>query len=446
MGFDGCFTSRATLTFWLRKCLHSPIFIASRSQLRQLVAQVKWGGEMQRAIIFAGLMIYAMGQTMLFVLLGPAARDIGLAEWQVGAIISASAVVFVLISPVWGTLADRWGRKNVIVAGLSAYAFATILFAWLLERGLEGAIGVGTAFASLVVARLLYALGTGGIQPAAVAMMADHTSKSDRSAGVAAVGAAFGLGTVIGPGVAYAFVGFGLLMPLFVAAGAALFVAVLAGLFVHDPRRENADDGADDLGTQSGSYALSSVAPFLALALITFIGISAIQQTMAFYIQDFTGANATQTARLAGNAFVVLALAMLAVQGGFVQKFKPNPVTMLVCGFPLAALGIGIMAMAPQYWVIVVGFGVMGAGFGLVQPGISSIVSLATNAHSQGNAAGYVQAAMAGGFVIGPVTGAAIYSVSPTAPLILALGCCCVCFVLFLWTNRSSTARNDVAA
>ncbi|MEM6585803.1 MAG: MFS transporter, partial [Pseudomonadota bacterium] len=73
---------------------------------------------MQRAIIFAGLMVFAMGQTILFALLGPATREMGFAEWQVGAIISTSAVVFVAISALWGRIADRWGRRNTIVTGL----------------------------------------------------------------------------------------------------------------------------------------------------------------------------------------------------------------------------------------------------------------------------------------------------------------------------------------
>ncbi|MEM9501670.1 MAG: MFS transporter [Pseudomonadota bacterium] len=398
---------------------------------------------MQRAIIFAGLMIFAMGQTILFALLGPAARDIGLAEWQVGAIISASAVVFVLISPLWGKLADRWGRKNVIVAGLGSYALATGLFAWLLGLGLDGAIGTGMAFGSMVAARLLYALGSGGIQPAAVAMMADLTSKQDRSAGVAAVGAAFGLGTVVGPGVAYAFVGFGLLVPLLVAAGAALAISVLAGLFVQDPVRI---EGESNAKAHNDAISLPVLSPFLALALGTFIAISAIQQTTAFYIQDFTGSDAIETTRLAGNAFVVLALAMLVVQGGVVQKLKPPPITMLAIGFPLAAIGVATMAVAPSYWVIVLGFGLMGAGFGLVQPGISAIVSLATGAEAQGNAAGYVQAATAGGFVVGPLAGTAIYAISPTAPLIMALLCCAACYALFLWTARYRLSKANPSA
>ncbi|MEO0688959.1 MAG: MFS transporter [Pseudomonadota bacterium] len=393
---------------------------------------------MQRAIIFAGLIVFAMGQTILFALLGPAAREMGFAEWQVGAIISTSAVVFVAISASWGRIADRWGRKNTIVTGLLGYSASTFLFAWLLDLGIGGTLAAGSAFAALLGARVVYSLTTSGIQPAAVAMMADLTSTDDRSAGVAAVGAAFGLGTVLGPALAFAVVGFGLLTPLWLAAGAAFVIACLAARFVKDPPRQNPEDPSS-LAAKPDERTL---APFLFLALGTFVAISAIQQTMAFYIQDFTAADAADTARLAGNAFVVLALAMLFIQGVVVQRFKPSPVKMLAIGFPIAGAGVAVMALAPTYWIIVAGFGVMGAGLGLVQPGISAIVSLATGAQAQGNAAGYVQAAMAGGFVIGPLAGTLIYPLTPSAPLWLALVCCVACYAVFLWVAQ----RQDTEA
>lgn len=398
---------------------------------------------MQRGIIFAGLMVFAMGQTILFAMLGPAAREIGLAEWQVGAIISASAIVFVAISPLWGSLADRWGRKNVIVTGLGSYALATLLFAWLLNLGMQGVMGASATFFALVAARLVYALGAGGIQPAAIAMMADLTSKEDRSAGVAAVGAAFGVGTVIGPAAAYAFVGFGLLVPLLIAAAAACAISIMAAVFVTDPERST--DTANN--RHASLLSLREIAPFMVLSLGTFTAIASIQQTMAFFIQDFTGSNAVETTRLAGNAFVVLALAMLFVQGGVVQKLKPSPTTMLAIGFPIAMAGIATMALAPSYAIMIVGFGVMGAGFGLVQPGISAFVSLVTGAEAQGNAAGYVQAAMAGGFVVGPLAGTALYGIEPRAPLVLALACCGLCLGLFVWTvfSRAQNAAKSPA-
>ncbi|MEM8825460.1 MAG: MFS transporter [Pseudomonadota bacterium] len=381
-----------------------------------------------RSIIFAGLLVFAMGQTILFALLGPVARDMGLQEWQVGAIISASAVVFVIVSPFWGRLVDVWGRKAVIVAGLAGYAAATLLFAAILEAGLRGLFGGTLIFAALVGSRLLYALASGGIQPAGVALMADLTDESGRSAGMAMVGAAFGLGSVLGPAVAAALVLFGVLVPLILAAALAIVLAIAVTAFVENPPRRSASVAT----IPDAKASLPAIAPFLLLALLTFIAISALQQTAAFYIQDFTGSGTAEAAQQAGYAFMALAAAMLVVQGLAVQVWKPSPDLMLGAGFPIAAFGTLVYLVAPSLPLIILGFALMGTGFGLVQPGLVSIVSLRASAETQGAAAGYVQSAMAGGFVVGPLAGTAIYALSPSAPLLLALACVLLAFLGFL--------------
>lgn len=385
-----------------------------------------------KIVLFAGLLVFAMGQTILFALMGPVARDIGLAEWQVGAIVSASAAVFVVASPVWGRLADRWGRKTVIVAGLAGYGLWTLAFASVLHAGLGGWIGAGAAFAGLLAARLFYAVTSGGIQPAAIALMADMTSAKDRSAGVALVGAGFGLGTVLGPALAAGLVGFGVLVPLFAAAGLAMLIAIVALIYLSEPRQRGAAD------RPAVPVDLRVLAPALALGFGVFVAISALQQTAAFYIQDLTGADAARTARLSGFAFMALAAAMLVVQGGIVQIFKPSPMLMLGLGLPLAAAGVAAYALAPGIDWLIAAFAVMGAGFGLVQPGISALVSLRTGADAQGGAAGYVQAAMAGGFVVGPLGGTLVYALSPRAPILLALASLAACLIILFVILRDA--------
>lgn len=392
-----------------------------------------------KAILFVGLLAFAMGQTVLFALLGPVARDIGLAEWQVGAIVSASAVVFVFVSPVWGRRADRWGRKAVIVTCLGCYALATLLFAAILHVSLGGLLGATAAFVSLVAARLLYAITSSGIQPAAVAFMADLTSAKDRSAGVALVGAGFGFGTVLGPALAAGLVGFGVLVPLFAAAGLALVAAVVGLWHLREPR------GAAARQVVAGAVPIRSIGPHLGLAFGVYVAIATIQQTTSFYIQDFTSSGAGEAARRSGFAFMALALAMLVVQGGAVQVFKPSPHRMLAIGLPLAAIGVAAYALAPSFGWIVAAFALMGAGFGLVQPGVGALVSLATDTDAQGGAAGYVQAAMAGGFVVGPLASTLFYSLSPRAPMLLALASLALCIVLFV-ALRSQSRRQPVLA
>jgi MFS family permease len=265
---------------------------------------------------------------------------------------------------------------------------------------------------------VLYALGSAGIQPSAVALMADLTSGRDRSAGMALVGAAFGVVTVLGPAVAAGLVGFGVLTPLIAVAAAAIVVAMMTKFQMVDAQRQKAE-----AMKESAPVSLPEGLPILlAVTFLAYVAVATLQQTAAFFIQDFTGTGAADAARLSGFAFVALAGAMLLVQGGLVQALKPAPHVMVGLGLPLAALGLGLYLRAPSYPWIIVTFAVMGAGFGLAQPGISARISLNTGADQQGGAAGLVQAAMAGGFVVGPLAGTLLYGIAPTAPLWLALG------------------------
>lgn len=396
-----------------------------------------------RGLLFGGLMSFAMGQTILFAVLGPVARQVGLAEWQVGVVIAASAFTVVLVSPIWGRWSDQWGRRRVILVGLLAYGAATSVFAGLLAAGMAGAIGATSLFAALVAARVLFALTTAGIQPSAVALMADLTDNAGRSAGVALVGAAFGIGTVLGPALAAALVGLGVLVPLFAVAGAALLVALLGAFRLANPPRPPHSATAD---AAPAAAVPPAVRPALGLVFLLYLAQATLQQTAAFYIMDFTGTTGAAGARLAGQAFVALALAMLLVQGGLVQSLKPLPRRMVALGLPIAATGLLGLIFAPSFPFLLMAFAVLGIGFGLAQPGITALVSLASGSAVQGRAAGLVQSAMAAGFVVGPLAGTGLYGIAHRAPFWLALGALALCAFLFTIVRTPGTAPLPVPA
>ena len=93
--------------------------------------------------------VTALGQTLVFTLLPSLGRATGLAEMQVGLIISCSSLVFALASPVWGTLSESLGRKRVLVIGLSGYSLGTLMFALVFDIGLHGGLAGGLLVADM---------------------------------------------------------------------------------------------------------------------------------------------------------------------------------------------------------------------------------------------------------------------------------------------------------
>ncbi|MEM6304231.1 MAG: MFS transporter [Pseudomonadota bacterium] len=365
---------------------------------------------MPKVLLFGGLALTSMGQSVLFAVLGPSARDTGLSEIQAGAVISVSAMTVVAVSPLWGRISDRRGRRPVFAFALAGFALSTLLFAYLLQNALAGAISGASAFAVLAGARVLYALGIAGGQPAAAGFIADISAPEDRARAMALIGGAFGIGAILGPSLAFATSGFGVLVPLY---GVAL-IGVLWWLLVLARLPEPPALRARDTGVPALAMTDRRLRAVLLGTVLVFTSIAMVQQTVAFLVQDRFSLATQATAARTGAVFAVLAvfnlIAIIAV-----SRTQLGPSTLIRNGGLVAAAGVALLLPPLSAAGIFVAAGVMGAGFGAMVPGLQGKASLAVGKEVQGAAAGFVSAAMAGGFILGPVLGTGLYMVGSWA-------------------------------
>lgn len=365
----------------------------------------------QRAILMVGLVCYGMGSTMLFAILPPASRDLGLTEIEVGIVISLAAAGFVLVTPIWGRLSDRVGRKPVFVTGLAGYAVMTLAFTLALEAGYAGLIAGTGLLAALIVARIAFAAASGGVQPSASAMFADTSSAAGRSAAMAQVGAAFAIGSILGPAVVGLATPFGLLTPLYAISALVAFAAASAWFLL--PETRQAVEAGTAMRVSPADPRLR--APLLML-MLAYLCVAMHQQTTGFFLQDRLGLSGAQTAQFVGFGYVALGVAMVLAQGVVVQLLRPSPALLMSVGFPIAACGYVVLLATDGIAVFVTGMAVAGFGFGLAVAGLNATISLRVTAHEQGAALGLASAAPAVGFLAGPLIGAALYATQQTLP------------------------------
>ncbi len=128
----------------------------------------------RRTLLFS-LVCIGMGFTVLFPVLAPLGREIGLTEIQITSIIAASSLTVFLSSPLWGRVSDVWGRKRVILVGLFGFSAGTLLFNSVLYAGLSRMLTGTLLFGALIVARMMHASVMSASMPAANAYMADIT-------------------------------------------------------------------------------------------------------------------------------------------------------------------------------------------------------------------------------------------------------------------------------
>ena len=375
-------------------------------------------GEQRRAfrLLFLCLVCTGIGQAMLFAILPPAARELGLSEIQVSTIFVSSATIWVFVSPFWGRRSDVVGRRRIILTGLLGYALSMVLLATTIGLALRHSLPVTLVWPLLIASRCVFALIGSGTGPASQAYVADRTTADERTAGVALVNAAFGLGQTLGPATGAALAVAGLLAPIYFAAALAVVSAVVIWFYLPEGEPVRRADAVVETRLR---FHDRRILPFLLLAT----SVQAVQATtsimLAFFLQDTLRLRADQTGQLAGLGFMALAGAGLFAQLILVQRFKLTPATMIHAGLPLSLLAFVVISLGPPFAVVVVALAILGVGLGLVRPGNAAGASLSVGPEEQGAVAGMLGAIGVLGNVFGPLLGTGLYSLTPRAPFLL---------------------------
>ncbi len=377
-------------------------------------------------LLFFALFNSILGLSVLFPVLAPLGRELGLTELQVGSLSTAYALMQLLISPYWGRRSERVGRKPVILTGIVGFALSFFGFGVVAHLGTKGVLSGGLLYGGLLAARLLGGTLSSATIPTAQAYVADVTDREKRTSGMAVIGAAFGLGIIFGPGIGAALSTFGLLVPVYFSAGMAVVNALFVWTSLPEPKRHE--------GRRVGNVALvdGRIWPLLAIGLAAALAAVSMEQTIAFLFQDRLSLDAKHTARAVGMALVVYGVVAVFAQGVLIRRLRLKPSTLLRVGVPVAALGLAGLVFANDFASLTVALAMQGLGQGFVSPGVTSALSLAVDDEQQGAVAGYNSSAQALGRMLGPLAGTALYQLKPAFPYAFACSLLVVVMVVIL--------------
>ncbi|MCP5180676.1 MAG: MFS transporter [Pseudomonadales bacterium] len=376
-------------------------------------------------MLLASLVVVGMGFTVLFPVLAPLGREIGLSEIQITSIIAMSSITVFLASPRWGRLSDRAGRKKIMLLGVFGFAAGTVLFNSTLYLGLAGILTGTWVYVALIGTRMTHAAIMSATMPAANAYMADITTPANRTRGMGAAGAANNIGAILGPAVAIlSFVS--LLTPLWVMALASLLNGIFIWRFLPESPRARTTTLPPKL-----KYTDHRILPFIIVGVAMFTGNALVQQTMGFRFQDALDLNAADTAQAMGIAMMGSAAASLFAQAFVVQRLEIPPFKLLTIALPVLVVAFVIMAVAEARWILTAALAVQGFGMGLAGPGFMAGASLSVSPQEQGSVAGVAGSCGPLGFTIGPLMGGALYQFSETAPYTVA-ACMYVVLIAFM--------------
>jgi len=362
-------------------------------------------------VLFISLTCMGAGQTVLFNILPPLSRQLGLSTIETTGIFSISALLWVFTSAYWGARSDHWGRKPVMLMGLIAFALSFALFATVILAGLNHWLPVIAVFPLLIVTRSVYGLLGSGTAPASQAYVADRTTSQERLSGVATIGSAFGVGTVVGPGIASVFAVVGLLAPFYFIVLLALASAGAIWLLLPErtpPRRR-------ERVTWSLKWHDRRILPFVLFAIGLSLANTVPIQTMGFFFIDVLKIKPEVAAQFILVGQMATSMSALFAQLVVVQRFPFSARQLTNWGLAAAFVSFLFFLLAHQFGPLVFALALSGLGFGMARPGFVSGASLAVAPHEQGAVAGIIGGASATGFIFGPVIGW-MYERSPFVP------------------------------
>lgn len=299
-------------------------------------------------------------QTVLFAILAPLGREIGLIEVQIGAIISCSSLTLFLISPLWGRASDRWGRRKVLLIGLFGYSAGTLVFAGVFQAALLGFLAPLAALVLLIITRVGNATVMAAVSPSASAYMADITTVEERVKGMGALGAATNIGSILGPAIGGLLASISLLTPLYFSVGVTVAVAVLAMFSLPVLPKPTPTSAPKKL-----KYTDPRIFPLIVAGVLLFMGFAIVQQTIAFRFQDTFVLTSTDTAKIVGFSLMISAASALSVQMLVIPRLKLRPFTLLRLSMPIMMIAFAILASGETKLQFMSAMCVLGLGLGL---------------------------------------------------------------------------------
>ncbi|SFB09798.1 MFS transporter, DHA1 family, tetracycline resistance protein [Flavobacterium swingsii] len=317
--------------------------------------------------------------------------DISEAAKYGGWLIFAYAITQFIFSPLIGNLSDKYGRRPIILISLFGFSLDYLLLAF------------SPTITWLFIGRIIAGI-TGASITTASAYIADVSTPENRAKNFGLIGAAFGLGFIIGP-VIGGFLGqYGARVP-FYAAAILCMVNFLYGFFIlpeslsKENRRDFSWKRANPIGAIWNLKKYPNLIGLIAATFILYVASHAVQSNWSYFTMYKFGWNE----KMIGISLGVVGLLVGIVQGGLIKytNSKLGNSKSIFIGMALYCLGMFLFAIASQSWMMFV-FLIPYCLGGISGPALQSVVSGQVPATEQGEIQGTMTSIMSASSIIGP--------------------------------------------
>ena len=390
--------------------------------------------------IFFILIAHILALAMILPLIPLLARDLGAKGLVIGLLISSYSFFQFLISPFWGFVADKWGRKSVIFVDFLGSIVSYLILAFS-----------DTLF-DIFLSRIIAGVFSGSI-PASLAYIADLTHVKSRSKNMGLYGLAFGVGFVIGPllGLMLIFLEGLLSFPLHLAAlgsGLISFFSLFLVFFLEEKEKIKVKSFPPFSLKAFSFHDLSlSLALLFCMSFFVSLCLSQIEPTLILFLKDEFLWNKKQVYSL----FVYIGMLMAFSQGGLIRVIIPRfgEAFTLHLSFMILALSLILIAVSKLFFsplgIMILGVTGFIVSYSLASSSLKGSVSLLSNPQNQGQVFGWLQSLKSLSRILGPALGGFLYQLRHESPFFIAGILSLLLFLvsLFFRKNLTSLGKKD---
>lgn len=322
-------------------------------------------------------------------------QSFGASGKALGALMATYGLLQFIFAPLWGSLSDRIGRKPVLIIGVLGNALSQILF------------GLSTQLWMLFVARAMSGVLSSATLPTAMAYIGDSTTQEKRGGGMGIIGAAMGLGMVLGPGLGGILAKSSLALPFFIAGGLSLLALGLVFIFLPEPVRPPQPVGTiqtvNHTPSRLSGLRQALVGPLGMLFFLSFLvtfGLTNFEGIFGLYAAEVYKYDPQHVGFLLMVVGLVSAVMQGAVTGPATRRFGEQQIILYsligtALGFVFLTQARGIFQILPAMIFFV-------SSNAMLNPSVASLISKRTN-EGQGITMGLNNSFLSLGRIAGPL-------------------------------------------
>jgi DHA1 family tetracycline resistance protein-like MFS transporter len=340
-------------------------------------------------VLFLAALANVIGLGVIVPLLPYFALHHGAGPLEATALFSLFSLAQFLTAPLWGRLSDKIGRKQII---LISFAGSALGYLWL---------AFATDLQMIYLARIFSGAMNGWLATSQ-AYVADVTDDEGRAKGMGMLGAAFGLGFILGPALGGYLAGEAVInyqLPMLIAAAGSAIALLISALLLREPERQ-ASQGVPTMQFLPQVFSTPILFTLIMLYFGMFFVFAGMESTLALWCERILNMGP----RHVGYYMAFAGICGVIVQGGLVGRLVPRMGEPRVIVMGLLFIGVGLIGLplvTERVWLLLP-FALLFIGFGFANPSLQSLISRTAPDSMRGGAMGIAQSASSLGRILGP--------------------------------------------